>query len=234
MLTGDWRVAGDLEESQEDGQGMIEWIAWIDLPSLIIGAILGTMARTWHSYYVKRPKLKVAGGGGSGGSKYNTNNITITNIPGLIGIRLPETMIWGRTIHSDVEWGLVVERSPAYRCRAWLYDKETGHAIKPLWWRTPDNKTVREVTIRSGERVSLMVFARFSEEKLKYFVYDVVGQDSTELRVPEDEDKFDMTREFYIIIHHLYDKKRMWIDCKMTKGFDGRLRFSSAGGGGTF
>lgn len=218
---------------------MFGWATTIDLPSLIIGAALGAafgaLTSTWHSYYVRRPKLQVTGGGGGGGPhSLHTRHITIRNSPGLLGLKLPETTILGIHIHRNIEMGLVVDRNPAHQCRALLYDKETNHPIKPLWWRTSDGKMTQEVTLKSGEQASLMLFARLGDEPRKYFVYQLDSSESNESRVPDDEDKFDTTREFYIDIRHSYGKKRVRIECTMTKGFDGRLQFRSKGGGGSF
>lgn len=213
---------------------MFDWVKNIDVPSLTLGAVLGAFASTWHSYYVRRPKLQVTGGGSGGGSSFYTNHITISNSPGLLGLKLPETTILGINIHRHIEMGLVVDRNPAHRCSAFLYDKETNQSIKPLWWRASDGKMTREVTLKSGESASLMLFARLSNEQRKYFVYQLDNAGSTEPHAPDDQDKFETTREFYIDINHSYGKKRMRIDCKMTKGFDGRLHFSSKGGGGSF
>jgi hypothetical protein len=137
-------------------------------------------------------------------------------------------------IHRHIEMGLVVDRNPAHQCRAWLYDKETDHAIKPLWWRTSDRKMTQEITLKSGEFADLMLFARFGNETRKYFVYQLSRPDSTEPNPPDDQDKFDATRDFYINSVHSYGKKKVRVECTMTKGFDGRLHFSSKGGGGSF
>lgn len=186
-------------------------------------------------YYVRRPTLQVTGGGGGGGeTSFYGNRITISNSPGLLGLKFHETTILGIHVHRHIEIGLVVDRSPAHQCRAWLYDIETNDVIKQLWWQTSDGKMTQEVTLKSGESAGLMVFARLGNEKQKYFVYQLDRPDSTKPLVPDDQDKFDTTREFYIDIRHSYGKKRVRIECKMTKGFDGRLRFNYKGGASSF
>jgi hypothetical protein len=147
---------------------------------------------------------------------------------------LPETTVLGINIHNHIEIGLVVDRNPAHKCRAWLQDKETNQTIKSLWWRTSGGQLMQEVTLGSGESASLMLFARLNDEQRKYFVYQPGGPEGNTPIVPDDQDKFDATREFYINIRHSYGKKKMRIECKMTKGFDGRLSFSSKGGGHSF
>lgn len=150
---------------------MFDWIARIDVPSLVPGALVGTLVSTWYHFFLHRPKLQVCGSGSG-----STTHIDLWNEPGLFGLILPETTILGRVIHGRKEFGHVVERNPANQCRAWLYDKESNRAIRPLWWRTSDGNFTQEVSIKSGEQVSLMVFARLAEEKRKYFVYDLLNK----------------------------------------------------------
>lgn len=185
---------------------MFGWVWSIDIPSLVLGAALGAVTSTWHSYYVRRPKLRVIGSGSGGGSFYH-NRITISNSPGLLGVRLPETTIFNKNIHSDIEIGLPVDRNPARNCRAWLYDKETNRGIAQLWWQTIDGKMTREVTLESGEQADLMLFARLKDEKRKYFVYQVESSNNPNLKIPDDEDKLDETREILYQNHSLPPKK---------------------------
>jgi hypothetical protein len=92
----------------------------IPIVTLILGVVLGA----WFNNYVKRPRLVVTGGGGGGGPGpgYHHRLVTITNQPGLMGLRLSETVIVGKQIHGHVERGLTIDRNPANQCTASLYD----------------------------------------------------------------------------------------------------------------
>jgi hypothetical protein len=141
-------------------------------------------------------------------------------------------------LHRRIQIGLIVERSPARECRAYLYDKETQQFISQLWWQLPDGSVADVVTISSGERAEVLVFARLDSEKLKYFVYRPNHDSGDKIVVPDEDQKFDSTREFQIELQHSYGRKRIRIDFKMIRGFDGRLNYQfkrgGSGGGGSF
>jgi hypothetical protein len=113
----------------------------IPFVTLLLGAALGA----WYTLYLKRPRLKVIGGGSGGGPGpgHHSNQGRVMNQPGLLGIRLNETVLMGKKIHGTFERGLTVDRNPANECRASVHDKESGRHIAPLWWRSVSDGTFR-------------------------------------------------------------------------------------------
>lgn len=219
---------------------MYNWIKNLDIMSLIIGAILGgivgTLMSAWYGYYLRKAKL-VVNGGGSGGTPggLHTRNISVMNTRGFIGFRLPETIIFGKMMHRSFQLGgLIIDRDPVQDCRAHLFDKQTGDAIRPLWWQGRDLKMTQVFTIKSGENANLMLFARFDEHPMKYFVCQPKSEESRDLEIPPEHLMFDGTREFAIRITHAHSTKALTFNCKITKGYE-RLHFSmERGGSGSF
>ena len=81
--------------------------------SLLVGVLLGD----WFTEYLRRPKLRLDGML-SGGAPYALAGVRISNAPGLLGIRLDETVILGNRLHRFHEWGLTVNRNAAVQCVA--------------------------------------------------------------------------------------------------------------------
>jgi hypothetical protein len=164
--------------------------------------------------------------------------VRVTNQPGLLGIRLSETVIMGRQMHGMFEKGLTVDRNPASECRASLHDKETGSHIALLWWRPTFDATARwqqTATIQSGESFELAVFARLDSEPTKYFVFAPESEDaSSPPRIPSDEAKFTDTRDFFVRIAYSYGRQKLSFSATVRKEFDGRLRWETEGSGGSF
>jgi hypothetical protein len=219
---------------------MLSWIQSIDIISLIIGALLGAFLSTWHAYWVKRPILHIygAGGCGSSGLGFHTNHITFTNPQGLLGWRIRESVIFGIRLHRHFEVGLVIDRSPAHECRAFLFEKKNNQIIKQLTWRikgTQGSYYKDMVTIESGQQADLMLFARLNQEKNKYFVYEPTSLSDYTPKTPDDDEKFNSSMDFVVEIWHSYGRKKLRFECRMIKGLDGKLSFQSAsGGGGSF
>ena len=69
------------------------WMLRIDVLSLVLGTLLGTLLSAWYGLYLHRPVLKVIGGGGGGGKEFRSSSIRMTNSPGTFGVRLGETII---------------------------------------------------------------------------------------------------------------------------------------------
>jgi hypothetical protein len=89
----------------------------------------------WYAQFLTRAKLVTDGGGGGGGSGPGTYGITyasIKNQPGLIGIHLRRTMVFGKHLHGNIEKGLTIDRRQAAECIARLYDKSTGQFVTNL------------------------------------------------------------------------------------------------------
>ena len=219
--------------SSGDGWG---WFTSVVLPivTLIVGALLGV----WFTVYLTRPRLRVTGGGGGGGASgpgYYANHASITNMPGLMGIRINPTVLFGKTIHGHFEKGLTITRNPAEECIADIHDKETGDFIAPLWWRSPDDpsRVVRIISIRTGQTAELMLFARLNSEHLRYFIY-ASGGDFLDVRAPVDEVKFADTKKFSVRIKYSCGRQKLEFDAIVRKGYDGRLSYEAGGSGGSF
>lgn len=214
----------------------IGWALKLDVASLVVGTIFGTIASTWFSFFIQRPILQVVGGGsGSGGSltpRTRSNHITIQNSPGIFGIRLGETTIFGRQIIPPIQWGLAFDRKDAAQCRAWIYDSDTKRGIRPLWWQTRDGKMVQEMTIKSGETGNLFVFARLEDEPGAYFIYQPAGHEGRDIQIPPPEGRQTDSHDFYIEVRYTHHTRRLRINWTMRKDFDGKLYYESQGGGG--
>jgi hypothetical protein len=139
----------------------------ISVPSLLVGAVLGALLSTWFRYFIVRPSLNALGSGGGGGPGpgFHINHLSISNRPGLFGIKVRPTTLFGLRIHPDWEFGLVVERNAARKCSAQLIDKETNRHIQHLWWRLRDGSIGRTIDISSGETEQLMIFARWNKKR---------------------------------------------------------------------
>lgn len=219
--------------------GLGNWIA-SNIPGLIVGGLLGAFLASLFDFYIKRPKLVIAGGGGGGGPKniegFTECHVTVKNEPGLFGIAFRETVIFGKKIHGNFDKGIIFERNPANECRAFLIDKKSGQIIAPLIWRQLGGSLSQSITLNSGEQASLMILARKNSELLKYFPYRISNLNTKEMMVPDDELKFDSDKEFIVQISYQYGRRKISFDVKVTKDFiNGRLNFSSKqGGGGSF
>jgi hypothetical protein len=208
----------------------------VPIVTLVVGAVLGAVLGAWYSIYLRRPKLGITGGGGGGGPGpgHHRNHVTVSNRPGLPGIRLNETAILGWRIHGPIEKGYAVDRDAAKECRATILDKQTGRHIAPLWWRSRSSEYSNTVTIESGQSYDLMLFARLDSEPLKYFVFASKPETPHELMIPVEEAKFADTHEFAVKITYAYGRQQLRFDITMRKGFDGRLYYEGKHGGGSF
>jgi hypothetical protein len=207
----------------------------LPIVTLVLGVVLGA----WYTVYLRRPTLKITGGGSGGGPGpgHLRNHVRVINRPGLLGIRLGETILLGGRLHGHVEKGLTVDRNPANQCIANILDKESGRQVAPLMWRTSDANRPwqRIVTLNSGEEVDLMLFARLENEPSKYFVFEPADVSSEAApRIPNEEAKFTDTREFLVRIMYSYGRQKLTFKATMRKGFDGRLSYETDGGGGSF
>jgi hypothetical protein len=197
------------------------------------GALLGV----WFTIYLTRPTLRVTGSGSGGGTGpgFYVTHVNITNSPGLMGIRINPTVLFGKRVHGRLEKGLTIIRNPAEECIANIHDKATGEFIAPLWWRSADDpaRVVRTASIKTGQTVSLMLFARLKSEPLRYFIYTSNGK-FTDVQPPVDEVKFSDTKKFSVRVNYSYGRQRLEFNAIVRKGYDGRLSWEAVGGGGSF
>jgi hypothetical protein len=209
----------------------------IPIITLIVGALLGS----WYTVWMKRPKLRPSGSSGAGGQDFHSNSIRLRNQPGLLGLNLPETIIFGKQIHGYIERGLTFERTPAKDCRATIHDKKSGRHIAHLWWRRPPSSDggpawAMDTTIESGEECDLMLFARLTNEPLKYFIFAPQNpvDPSSPVQVPVEHAKFNDTHEFSVRVSYSYNRQKYTFTTIVTKGYDGRLSHQGPVGGGSF
>ena len=188
--------------SSGGGWGLVLQIV-VPIVTLVLGALLGV----WFTVYLARPTLRVTGSGGGGGSGpgFYATHANITNSPGLMGIRIKPTVLFGKRVHGSLEKGLTIVRNPADECIANIHDKETEEFIAPLWWRLSDDpdRAVRTVSIKTGQTVSLMLFARLNSEPLRYFIYTSSGK-FTDVQPPVDEAKLRDTKKFSVRVSYWY------------------------------
>jgi hypothetical protein len=213
-------------------------MSWEVVVSSAVSLVVGTLLGAWFNRFIQRSKLVVTGGGGGGGPGpgFHQSRVSISNRPGLLGIRLSETVLFGKTIHNRIEKGLSIDRNPANECRAQMLDKKSGQFITSLWWRSRGEPEILKptVTIRSGETFDLFLFARLNTEPSRYFIFQP-GEDGRTPKAPHDDAKFTDTREFIVRILYSYDRQRLTFPVTVRKNFDGRLYVDRAqGGGGSF
>jgi hypothetical protein len=150
-----------------------------------------------------------------------------------MGIRIKPTVLFGKRVHGGLEKGLTIVRNPAEECIANIHDKDTGEFIAPLWWRSPDDpdRAVRTVSVKTGQTVELMLFARLNSEALRYFIYTSSGK-FADVQPPVDEVRFRDTKKFSVRVSYSYGRQRLEFDAVVRKGYDGRLSWEAVGGGG--
>lgn len=138
----------------------------IDWTSLLLGAVVGALVSApiglWFGLFAARPRLSIIGGGGGYGGEpgVRIHCVTIGNRPGMFGIVLGETTIFGRRIFDDISYGLPIERQTARGCYASL--RSADGTTYPLLWRAdPDSPLVHGVDIACNESASLYLIARY-------------------------------------------------------------------------
>ncbi len=218
---------------------MIDFINSLDIPSLLLGSLIGAFVSFWLEVFVKRPKLIINGSGGGGGQGpgHHKNYVTIYNEPALFGIKISNTTILGFQLHGHIEKGLVIDRAPAQECSAFIFDKETNEFISQLYWKDENDHNVSytTITLNSGKRAQLMLFARLNSEESKYFIYQPESLSNEHPRIPDENSKFSETREFIVKITYSYGKKTFKFPVKVTKKYNGKLEYNiKKSGGGSF
>jgi hypothetical protein len=206
----------------------------LDIPSLLVGAIVGAVVSVGYGLFLKRPLLEVSGGGGGGGPGpgHHSNYVNIRNKPGLFGIHLNPTMVFGWRVHRNINWGFVISREPATGCSATLYDKSRRSPVG-LSWRRNDGSFSQIVDIESGQSVNLMLFARLDSEPLRYFIFRPVSETDGSPSIPPDDAKLTENNEFVVEVHYSYGRKKRF-PVAVYKTFEGRLEYRTPGSGGSF
>jgi hypothetical protein len=196
----------------------------------ILTLILGAFGSLFLNNYIRRAKLVVTGSGsGDGGAPENNGNyVMIENAPGLLGVNLGETNIFGMRVLPPIRWGLPIERYPARECRASIHELPSRRYIRPLWWQV-EGKAVQAINLDTNESAMLRVFATRRDEPLKYFVYEPEGGASLAPNIPDDSVKWHEDRAFLIRVNY---SRGQTLNARITvrKEYDGRLRYECAGG----
>lgn len=190
---------------------------------LLVGGIILT---GWLTYFVKRPKVRVIGTGGSA-----PLSIRVGNEPR--SFRLGPSYLFGRHIHNDVTIGPIIETSPARGLRASLHEKNGGELISHLFWQLSDCSFRTEVTLAAREAASILIFERGSDAH-RYYVWRPNLDWTGPAGPPVVEAQYSSTREFVVEVHDMYGRRKLRLPIKMTLGPEGRLYYHCPVAGGTF
>lgn len=207
---------------------MFDWI------SLLLGGLIGATLSTVHAHYVKRPKLTCEGGGGGGGA-YKSCHVAIGNPPGILGIRVNETSLFGWRLHGDRVFGLTVFRDTAKNCHATMKEIGGEERTRNLFWRTPnlDKKWSQSVDISCGEKAELMLFSGDTENPELFSIFWPKDSTSNEPKLPFPSARFKAPAEFHVSIRS-GEAIVFSFKVQMKRDVDGRLYYSTPSGGGTF
>ena len=197
---------------------------------LVIGAVIGVVLDRGYTLYSTRPKL-IFSGTSSGGSGSGTEmwNVAISNMPGLFGIRLQESTLFGKPVHGFFQKGLLVERNTARQCMARLHDKENGDAfIAQLYWWMPQDRPAWQVIrdIESGQdQIMLRLFNRAPDGSLRYFPFSPADPNDpgSPPRVPEEAAWIDRSHRFEVRISYSYGAQTTRIGVDVTVGLNGQI-----------
>jgi hypothetical protein len=206
-----------------------------DIAFLVGGTALGVIAGTWHSYFHKRPILDSTGGGSGGvlSNKFSVTYIRVHNRPGLMGLKIRESIVFGMSLHGRIEIGVPFDRSPARGCRGLLFVEGTDEIIFPLWWRKSDGSMVTDLTLGPDEWADLIVFGKETNDHQRYFAYRRANGDD-ETVIPPDHAKFIGSKKFIVEIRHSNDRVKIRIPASVTATHDGRLYYRIGDSGGSF
>jgi hypothetical protein len=142
---------------------------------VIVAVVLFALG-IWTGAYLRQPKLKVDGGGGSGWSAAMAASIYrlhVTNPSGWFGIHVGPTVILGLRIHSRFAFGVPITRDAPTKCTAWLLTDE-GDGICGLYWRQTGSQQDEIIldSLQSGETAELMAFVQPDDDLPRYFPYE--------------------------------------------------------------
>jgi hypothetical protein len=217
-----WLIAASGADQSNSASNLQLW----GVP-LIVGIVFYALGAI-TTVYIKRPKIGVSGGGGGGSGApdgFQTNNIRIRNMPGRVGIKIGQTVLFGIRLNRSHWFGLPVEREPAKGCMANLYDENGAH-IAPLWWRDPENSAKRKITmdLDSGQEADLFLFAQRNDDVPNYYPYEPGPGDDPNIPIV----KLSGTRRFLIrIIYSDGQKKRNFKYIVFTDYRNGKMNVRS-------
>ncbi len=191
--------------------------------AFVLGVALGTWFGVWYAEYVKRPQLRLSGGG-SASTPFRRSTLTVNNDPGWIGVGMGESTILGRRIHRGFRRGLAIDRNPAKQCQAQLIDKAKGRTVTSLVWQVRDDPDHYEplTTLAGGESRVLMLFAAVPSEPSAYFVFEPDAGSPYGIRVPDERLRFTGDNEFEVRVNYSNDST-LRVDVAMTVDYRGNL-----------
>jgi hypothetical protein len=200
---------------------------WLPFVTLVLGAALSLILNN----YIRRPKLVLVGGG-SGGIEQgcSRSQIRIENAPGLLGINVGETLIFGRRLLPPIRWGIPVERNTARECIAWIHDLPNRQALTVLWWDV-DGKAVQRINLDTTESAPMNVLARRLDDPTRYFVFNPEVGSAMVARVPDDNIKWHGDRDFLIRVGYSRGQT-LTLHMTVRMNYHGQLECRVNGGGG--
>ena len=168
---------------------------------LVLGFAFGLFA----SFYVKRPKVIVCGGGSGGATgpdSYYSYGIRVRNTRGWIGLPRAGVKLFGWRIIGPNYVGVPVARDPAERCTAELLD-EDGNRLAFLLWRrlTEPYDNAQYMTLSPGDDAEIIPFAQRNSQSPTYFAYDARDEIVKE---PNNDQNFHEPRRFKVRIRDGY------------------------------
>lgn len=146
----------------------------VDWVSLILGTVAGALVSApigfWFALLATRPHLAIIGGGGGPISipGLTARSVTIANRPGIFGLSLGETIIFGHWIFDRFQFGLPIQRETARDCTASLRTPD-GIAYLPVW-RADDGSFTHSVDIECGRSAALYLILTDTSSR-EYFPF---------------------------------------------------------------
>lgn len=196
----------------------------LTLVTFVAGCLVGWFTNHWYAVRIRMPSLKITGSGAGvdpNRSGYFCTNISVTNEPRALMLRLPEIVILGKRLRREFG-SQIIDRDPARQCQARLLDMSREHVCH-LWWSNGTNVS-SELEIQSGEHVNILVFVRKDDDSGEYFVYEPTSQSDFAPKT-SNVARFDTTREFILEISYSYGSRKTEVLAKMTRNPDGSFYF---------
>jgi hypothetical protein len=188
---------------------------------LLLGFAFGLFA----SFYVKRPKVIVCGGGSGGATgpdSYWSYSIRVRNTRGWIGLPRAGVRLFSWRIVGQNYVGVPVARDPAERCTAELLDEDGSRLAFLLWRRLSEPyDNVQYMTLSAGDDAEIVLFAQRNSQRPAYFAYDARGDVVEE---PANERRFHEPKRFKVRIRDGYGQWQRVLTYEVSiRDADGRL-----------
>lgn len=201
----------------------------------VLTLVVGTVLSVWAAEHVKRPLVRLGGGGSStvvAGCRIQT--AAVYSPPGFIGIRFGRTQILGKVVDRGHVWGVEVERRPA-ECWATAVDADGG--TFQLYFLNRDH-TSASATVEIGgkDQAQFVIFGRTEDDYSSYFLYAPTSETDLTPRIISDSAKFKDTKRFTIQLQFAGARKADKAEVMVRRDPDGRLFYEfrqgkSSGGG---